>query len=202
MTASNVPAGLASSSRSRMPSAIRINRSLFARVFAPLLVVVASPAYGFGPNHEIWADVIASRPVYHNVETRVPQRLCRIEQIRDETFIPGRNNTGGTLAGGVVGGALGHAVGHGDSNQKIGAAVGAVLGAVVGNRIAGQTPDRTHVAYRDVERCEIRERLEVHEELVGYDVTYRYDGRDYTTRTHSDPGNRIRLVVVVTPVEP
>lgn len=104
--------------------------------------------------------------------------------------------------GGVVGGALGHAVGHGDSNQKIGTAVGAVLGAAVGSKVGGQTPDRTHVTYREVERCEIRERLQVREELVGYNVTYRYDGQTYTTRTRNEPGSRLRLAVEVTPLEP
>lgn len=197
MTAFSVPAGMPTSSSK--PSAIRM--FYVSRVF-PLIAVLGLPAYGFGQSLEIWADVIESRPVYENVETLVPERLCRIEQVREETVTPGRNSAGGTLVGGVVGGALGHSVGHGDSNQKIGTAVGALLGAAVGNRIAGQTPDRTHVTYRDVERCEFRERLEVHEELVGYKVTYRYDGQEFTTRTRSDPGNRIRLAIQVTPVKP
>ena len=38
--------------------------------------------------------------------------------------------------------------------------------------------------------------------MIGYDVTYRYDGRTYRTRTPYDPGERLRVRVdqYVTPV--
>ena len=37
------------------------------------------------------------------------------------------------------------------------------------------------------------------EHIAGYDVTYRYQGRLYHTRTDYDPGRRIRVRVEVTP---
>jgi len=39
------------------------------------------------------------------------------------------------------------------------------------------------------------------ERLEGYDVTYRYDGEVYSTRTRNDPGDTIRVSVSVVPVE-
>jgi len=33
--------------------------------------------------------------------------------------------------------------------------------------------------------------------VQGYDVRYRYQGRDYVTRTPTDPGSRIRVDVSV-----
>ena len=41
-------------------------------------------------------------------------------------------------------------------------------------------------AYRDAQ-----------DDVIGYDVTYRYGGREYTTRTDHHPGDRIRVRVDV-----
>jgi hypothetical protein len=42
---------------------------------------------------------------------------------------------------------------------------------------------RTTTAWRDSDR------------IMGYEVTYRYGGREYTTRMDHDPGNRLRVRV-------
>src|SRR5262249_8992492 len=42
---------------------------------------------------------------------------------------------------------------------------------------------RTTTAYRDSDR------------IMGYEVTYRYGGREYTTRMDHDPGQRLRVRV-------
>jgi uncharacterized protein YcfJ len=50
---------------------------------------------------------------------------------------------------------------------------------------------------RDVQRCQtIDQTTEV---IQGYEVRYRYQGREYVTRTASDPGSRIRVDVSVLP---
>jgi uncharacterized protein YcfJ len=38
------------------------------------------------------------------------------------------------------------------------------------------------------------------EQVVGYDVTYEYNGRTYSTRTDAHPGDRIQVAVSVAPV--
>ena len=48
---------------------------------------------------------------------------------------------------------------------------------------------------RDVQQCRtIDQPVDV---VQGYDVRYRYQGREYVTRTPTDPGNRIRVDVSV-----
>ena len=50
---------------------------------------------------------------------------------------------------------------------------------------------------RDVQRCRtIDQTTDV---VQGYEVRYRYQGREYVTRTASDPGSRIRVDVSVLP---
>jgi uncharacterized protein YcfJ len=50
---------------------------------------------------------------------------------------------------------------------------------------------------RDVQRCRTVD--QVTEVVQGYDVRYRYNGREYVTRTATDPGARIRVDVSVLP---
>jgi len=64
-------------------------------------------------------------------------------------------------------------------------------------RHAGYTSGRAR-GY-EVERCETRYVTQEDKEIDGYYVTYRYAGREYTTRTQEHPGKRIRVRVDVTP---
>jgi uncharacterized protein YcfJ len=102
----------------------------------------------------------------------------------------------GAIAGGVVGGLLGHQIGSGRGNTAatIG---GAVAGAAIGNQV-----DRNHQGYVEpgtqaVERCDtVGERADA---VVGYDVVYAYDGRQFSTRLPYDPGRRLDVEVTVAP---
>lgn len=54
------------------------------------------------------------------------------------------------------------------------------------------------INYRDPgadERCRTDTEWHTTDRVVGYDVTYRYDGREYQTRLSHDPGNRLRVRV-------
>ena len=102
-----------------------------------------------------------------------------------------------TVLGGIVGAALGSKVGGGSARYAT-AAVGSMVGGMAGREIY-ETSHRnrreasvtvcdpvSEDAYRDAE-----------DEVVGYDVTYVYGGREYTTRTDHHPGDRIRVRVDV-----
>ena len=53
---------------------------------------------------------------------------------------------------------------------------------------------------RDVQRCRT---VEGHTDVIqGYDVRYRYQGREYVTRLASPPGDRIPVEVTVAPGAP
>ena len=53
--------------------------------------------------------------------------------------------------------------------------------------------------HEPVRRCELEYESETVEELLGYDVTYRYHGAEFTKRTDHHPGDRIRIDVDVRP---
>jgi len=85
---------------------------------------------------------------------------------------------------------LGSQVGGGTGN-KAATAVGGIAGAVIGDRVANPDQPRTE----QVERC--REVADSREVLKGYDVTYRYQGQDFTTRLPYKPGSTLRVGVAV-----
>ncbi len=142
--------------------------------------------------HFDYARVTHAKPIYQTVSRRVPVEKCHIETVR----VDRHHNDGRTLVGGLVGAAVGHKLGD-KRHQKN---VGALAGAIIGASIAESTKhDHGHRRYRDVERCSTRYDVERHRELIGYDVTYRYRGESYFTRTDSHPGERIRVKVSVQP---
>lgn len=111
--------------------------------------------------------------------------------IGDRVSNPDSNRSAtGAVVGGVAGAVLGSQVGGGTGN-KAATAVGGIAGAVIGDRVANPDQPRTE----QVERC--REVASSREVLKGYDVTYRYQGQDFTTRLPYKPGSTLRVGVAV-----
>ncbi|HEY9097292.1 MAG TPA: glycine zipper 2TM domain-containing protein [Thiobacillus sp.] len=136
------------------------------------------------------AQVLSSTPIYDTVNE--PRRECWTETTGYETrSYRDSNNTGSTIIGAIAGGLLGSTVGKG--NGKVAAAaVGAATGAVVGNRWNdGST--RHESSPRQVERCRTTDNYR--QVVNGYDVRYRFQGRDYSTRLPNDPGKWLTLNV-------
>lgn len=156
---------------------------------------------GASNKHQDYAKVLDVEPIVVRSERRIPRRECWDEQVRYEEPRQHRNSYTAPILGGIIGGALGNELGHNKSNQRVGAAVGAVLGASIGHDV---TRDRAytggHVSYRTETRCAVEHDVEYYERITGYNVTYRYQGRTYHTRTDSHPGKKIRVRVNVVPV--
>lgn len=158
------------------------------------------PPYGDGPDYRDRAKVVSAVPVYDRINT--PSRECRTEyhEYQESASNNDGHNTGGAVLGAIVGGLLGSTVGKG--NGKVAAAaVGAATGAVVGDRSGVGSTD-TYTTTRPVEHCRMVDNYQ--QQVVGYDVTYRYEGRTFTTRMPFDPGNwvSVRVSVVVVPDAP
>lgn len=96
----------------------------------------------------------------------------------------------GGIVGGVAGALLGSQIGGGTGN-KAATAVGGIAGAVIGDRVANPDQPRTE----QVERC--REAQTSREVIKGYNVIYRYNGRDVATTLPYQPGSTIRVGVSV-----
>ena len=146
------------------------------------------------------ARVMRVAPRTEQVST--PQEECRMEV---ERVAPVQANTqgrslGGAIIGGIAGGILGNQVGGGNGRTAA-TAIGAVGGALVGDNLGSnmngnQMPPGP--VERQVRRCNIVNR--VVERNAGYDVSYSYNGRSYTTVMPNDPGTSLRVNVSVTPV--
>ena len=147
-----------------------------------------------------YGDVIETRPIYQIVEISEPMEQCWEEVVIDR--YPSRSGSRTpVLVSTIIGGALGNAVGNGKSNKRIGAVVGAMLGHSIGRDIVSDR-NRSRNAVRDyetVQRCETAYEKFEEERLVGYQVTYLYNGEEYSVRTDSDPGEQIRLRVSIQP---
>ncbi|MBA2672260.1 glycine zipper 2TM domain-containing protein [Ramlibacter sp.] len=137
------------------------------------LVAVAAGAQEVG-------RVVSTVPLVQQVA--VPRQYCSQQQVVQQ-----QSSGGGALIGAVVGGLLGNTIGHG-FGRAAATGVGAVVGAGVGNSI--ETRDGYPQA---VQQCATQNSYE--NRTVGYNVTYEFGGRQYTTQMPYDPGPTVRLQV-------
>lgn len=139
-------------------------------------------------NQRTRAKVVASVPVTETINE--PRRECWTETTGYDNRRIEDNSTGGSVLGAIAGGLLGSTVGKGNGRVAA-AAVGAATGAVVGGRLG--SGERYESQPRQVERCRTHDNFR--DVVVGYDVRYRFEGREYTTRLPYQPGKWINLDV-------
>jgi uncharacterized protein YcfJ len=141
------------------------------------------------------AKVLASTPVYETINE--PRRECWTETVGYETRSTREGGSGGAVLGAIAGGLIGSTVGKGDGRVAA-AAVGAATGAVVGDRMQ-QGGTRYESVPQQVERCQTHDNFR--QVISGYDVRYRFEGREYATRLPYDPGKWLTLNVSFTVAE-
>ena len=164
------------------------NTTLIAALLAATGSAQASDSNGDGFTAR--AQVLSSTPVFDTVND--PRRECWTETSGYETrsYRDG-SNTGSTVLGAIAGGLLGSTVGKG--NGKVAAAaVGAATGAVVGSRW-NDGSNRYESSPRQVERCRTADNYR--QVVSGYDVRYRFQGREFSTRLPHNPGKWLTLNV-------
>lgn len=134
-----------------------------------------------------YGTVISTTAV--TAQVAVPQQQCTEQQ----ALVQPRTSGGGALLGALVGGVVGHGIGDG-LGRAAATGLGAVAGSVVGDRVeAANTPAQAV----PVRSCQTLTSYE--NRVIGYDVTYEYNGQRYLTRVAQDPGPRIALNVTVAP---
>ena len=165
-------------------------RTLNITLIAAMLAAsgMAQAGHGRGDGFATRARVLASTPVYETINE--PRRECWTETVTQETRAYS-NNTGGAILGAIAGGLIGSTVGKGDGKVAA-AAVGAATGAVVGDRWNG-SGTRYETVPQQVERCRTHDNFR--QVITGYDVLYRFEGREYSTRLPYDPGKWLALNV-------
>ncbi|MFB9066800.1 glycine zipper 2TM domain-containing protein [Pseudofulvimonas gallinarii] len=158
------------------------------------------PADGYGSNvHYAYGEVLEVQPVHRTSHYPTSRQVCQDEPV--EYYEAGRpRSPAGTVVGAIIGGVIGNQIGrhghghyrhhHRDASTAAGAAIGAAIGY-------GASRDGGYVRRGYEQRCYEERGYESAQEVVGYDVTYRYRGEIYQTRTEQHPGDTIRVRVAV-----
>jgi uncharacterized protein YcfJ len=164
-------------------------------------ILMATSVAAQAGHHERYQDtakVISAEPIYRTVEITTPERHCWDEEV--ERYHANNHSYTGTVLGGILGGVIANRVSrHHGRGDNVATVAGALLGSSIGHDISHRN-SRGYTTTSTERRCEVSERTSYEEELVGYDVTYRYKGRLFTTRTDEHPGKRIPVDVDVRPV--
>ncbi len=131
-----------------------------------------------------------------------PRQECKTDyvQVPVQQQQNQQRGVGGAILGGLAGALVGNQVGGG-TGRTTATAAGAIAGAMLGDRaennghVVNNGPQQ--VTEQAVKQCRTVDSWE--SRTVGYDVTYDYHGRNYTSFMTYDPGQRVRLRVSVEP---
>lgn len=159
-----------------------------------------------------FARVVDSRPVYEDVAYAEPREVCWSEPVtyvEPPRYVRYERRPSATpeIVGGIIGGLIGNQFGHGDGRAAATIA-GVALGASVahdnerrygGYYAASYGPSATRTVSE--RRCEVRDDYRNERRLVGYEVTYDYNGTIGHTFSERQPGTEIRVRVAVEPAD-
>lgn len=142
------------------------------------------------------ADVVAVKEVMKTVVT--PHETCDDVQVKHQAPVKDEHRVTGSVLGGLAGGLLGSTVGGG-RGKTLTTVAGAAAGGFAGNQVQKNMQEKDVVTTTE-HRCKTVN--EKSQKLVGYDVTYRLDGKDGVVRTSFKPGPKLPVKdgqVVTTP---
>ena len=142
------------------------------------------------------AEVVAVKEVFETVVT--PHEKCEDVQVQHQAPVKDEHRIAGTVVGGLAGGLLGSAVGGG-KGKTLATVAGAAAGGYAGNRVQKNMQEKD-VTTTTEHRCKTVNQKS--QKVVGYDVTYRLDGKDGVARTSFKPGPTLPVKdgqVVTTP---
>ena len=148
------------------------------------MVVLGSGAFtGYkAMNKPTTAEVVGVKEILETVST--PREQCEDVQVQHQAPVKDEHRIAGTVVGGVAGGLLGSAIGGG-KGKTLATVAGAAAGGYAGNRVQKNMQDKDVVTSTE-RRCKTVQ--DKSQKVVGYNVTYRLDGKDGTTRTSFKPG--------------
>ena len=143
-----------------------------------------------------YADVVRVEPIVRNVRISQPREECWEEEI--PVYHSEYRSATPMILGGIIGGVVGSTMGKGDGRTAATVA-GTVLGGSIGRDVghANRRPENYTTAVET--RCRQVADYREEQRIEGYDVTYRYQDAQYTTRMPNDPGPRVRVRVTVQP---
>lgn len=179
---------------------------------AAALAAIALPWAASASPFRDTAQVLSVTPVLQRVSE--PREQCWTEPVtvyetrrvaREEPAYARHEGPGaGALVGAIVGGVIGHQFGNSSGGRDRATAAGALVGGLIGHDAERQSgyarvryEDVRYPVTRETRRCRTVEATR--ETVVGYDVRYRYHGREFVARLDHDPGPTLAIDVVARP---
>jgi uncharacterized protein YcfJ len=154
-------------------------------IISSILVLASGSGIAHASDFVDNAQVISAAPIVQSVM----QQVCQPQTVVTQPPPSQGSGIAGGIIGGLAGGLLGAQVGHG-SGKTAATIVGAAGGAIVGNQIATSPSAPTA---QTVQTCS----NVMHDVVTGYNIVYRYNGRDITTTLPYNPGNYVKVGVGV-----
>jgi uncharacterized protein YcfJ len=143
-----------------------------------------------------FADVVAVKEVTQTVVT--PREECQDVQVQHQAPVQDEHRVAGTAIGAVAGGLLGSTIGGG-KGKTLATVAGAAAGGYAGNQVQKNMQQKDVVTSTE-RRCKTVQ--DKSQKLLGYDVTYRLDGKESVVRMSFKPGATLPVKdgkVVTTP---
>jgi uncharacterized protein YcfJ len=143
-----------------------------------------------------FAEVVAVKDVVETVVT--PREKCEDVQVQQQAPVKDQHRIAGTAVGALAGGLLGSTIGGG-KGKTIATVAGVAAGGYAGNQIQKNMQEKD-VVTKTEHRCKTVN--EKSQKVVGYNVTYRLEGKEGVTRMSFKPGPRLPVKdgqVVTTP---
>ena len=138
-----------------------------------------------------FADVVSVNEVTETVVT--PREECHDVQVQKQAPTQDPNRVTGTVIGGVAGGLIGSSIGSG-TGRTVATIAGAAGGAYVGNQVQ-KNAQQKNVVTETQHRCKTVN--DTMQKLVGYDVTYRLEGKEGVVRTSFKPGPTLPVAIQI-----
>lgn len=169
--------------------------------------------YGSSNSAYDYAKVVNVNPVLETYQVNNPVEKCWDERVpvRKSHYSKRRyDSKTPEIFGALIGAAVGNRLGKkgGGKARDVATVAGAVLGGSVARDVKHKNRARRdhyndryeRTRYRTVKQCELRDSYTTKEQVVGYDVAYKYRGNVFYTQMDQHPGNKIKVKITVDPV--
>jgi uncharacterized protein YcfJ len=132
-----------------------------------------------------FAQVVTSKEVFETVVT--PREHCEDVQVKRQAPVKDEHRLAGTAIGAVAGGLIGSQIGGG-KGKTLATVGGAAAGGYAGNQVQKNMQQKDVVTATERQCKTVQDKSQ---KLVGYNVTYRLDGKEGTVRTSFKPGDTL-----------
>lgn len=157
-----------------------------------IFAFIVTPAFA---DYE-YAKVVDVQPITETVQIPTRQQVCEQEMVRRR--VPEHRSAAPAIIGSILGGIIGHQFGGGHGKTAATIAGAAIGGAVATHEQNRRYPPRYYTV--NEQHCHTETTWQSEQQVVAWDVSFKYHGRVYHTTMDEPPGDRIPVRVSVEPI--